>query len=153
MASPAREIEAVDEVYLGEVRKYGIDAQTPWWERWFFRAVFLPFVRFSFKRMHVPAHGAVDKDGRFSWVETVIVTFDKERALAACGDEFYCVRTYSPDASLPRESLQHKGHSYPNSVMPDRYRRCTFPLTSAPVVGLTHLAQEIETLSRKAADA
>ena len=165
MVSPARQLEASiiiedeeQEVFIGELRKYGVDKTTPWWERWFFRLIFLPFVRFAFKRMHIPAHGSVDTDGppqcpdcalpleghRFSWVETIIVTTDKHLADSASKDEFYCVRPYQRDDQLPEESLQHRGHVYPASIMPDRYRRRSYPITSIPVVYERQIAQLVE---------
>ena len=116
----------------------------------------LPFVRFAFNRMHIPAHGAIDRDGRFSWVETVIVTFDKELADTASQDEFYCVRRYPINSGLPEESVQYKGHKYPNSVMPDRYRRIDHSLTVKPTreieaerKAMAGLYQKVEGLGAK----
>jgi hypothetical protein len=121
----------VDELYLVTVRKYGLDANSPWWRRWYFRAVYLPFVRFSFKRMGIPACGSVDADGRFSWLEYITIATDEEAARARCDGEFYDFRKLPVNSSLPRESIQYKGHIYPHSTMPDRYRRRTFPTVTS----------------------
>jgi hypothetical protein len=116
-----------DLFYVG-VRKYGLDKDTPWWERWFFRAIYLPFVRFAFKRLHIPAQGTYHEDGSFSWVENIGVATDEQAARDMCEGEFYEVRPIPLNGALPKESIQYKEPSYPRAKSPGKYARRAFRL-------------------------
>lgn len=137
------------QVFVGDLRKYGLDEDTALWKRLFFKAVYLPFVRFSFKYVHIPAMGSIDCDGQMSWVETIIVTTDEDRANRASKDEFYCVRRYQMDKQIPEASLQCMGHHYPNSIIPDRYRRRVFPLTTKSMAEVIAEQKAIDTVSKR----
>lgn len=135
------------------VRKNGLDASTPWWQQAYFRFVWRPFLRFSFHVFRIPAPHKMNADGSFEFLEGIGIATDEEIAEAMCKDEFYRVAWLPVNTGLPRESLQqHKGHRYPRSTMPDRYRRRTFPLTVAPVAGLAELGREIDKLSKAVAE-
>lgn len=130
MACEQSEVTGVEELFYVGVRKYGLDASTPWWERWFFRGLYLPFVRLSFKYLHIPAQGSFYSDGSFSWVEHIGVATDEQSAREMCKGEFYVVHKLPVNGELPKESLQYKGHVYPKAMSPGRYRRRVFRFTA-----------------------
>src|SRR5688572_27996081 len=119
--------EQADLFYVG-VRKYGLDKGTPWRERLFFRAIYLPFVRCSFKWLHIPAQGTYHPDGSFSWVENIGVATSEDIAREMCKGKFYDIRPIPLNGSLPKESIQYKGDIYPRAMSPGRYRRKAFRL-------------------------
>ena len=142
------DVEEPAELFYVGVRKYGLDANTPWWERVFFRVVYLPFVRLSFRWLHIPAQGTLHEDGSFSWVEHIGIAADMKTAQEMCKGEFYVVHALPLNSGLPEDSLQYKGHVYPKSVVPDRYRRRTFPLTAQPLAHLAVLQQSVTKLRK-----
>lgn len=144
------EIEPADEMFYVGVRKYGLDATTPRWKQTFFRRVYLPFVRFCFKRLSIPAQGEIHADGSFSWVEHIGIATDRKTAEEMCKGEFYVIHTLPVNSPLPQESLQYKGQVYPKAVKPNRYNRRTFPLTAQPCDHLIALHQEIGKLRKVA---
>ena len=160
MVKPARQFELEplaepETITVGEVRKYGLDKTWPKWKHFFFRHFHLPYLRLCFK-FGIPALGSFDKDGRFSWVEPIIFTHNPDLAAVACQDEFYSVKTYNLDESMPLASVQVTRRRYPNSVMPDRYRRLVHPLTvkatrevEAERKALLGLYQKVEGLGAK----
>ncbi len=135
------EIPDVEEVKLVSQRKYNLDESRPWWEKVYFRLVWLPVVRFGFKRMHIAAPAAMKPDGTIELIEQQGVYLDEAVADAACENEFWSVKPLPFNVELDKKSFQHKGHRYPLSVMPDRYRRRTHPLTTVPVKAI-ELAQQ-----------
>jgi hypothetical protein len=88
-------------------------------------------------------------DGSIVLIEQQGVYFDKERAARTCENEFWTVKTLPIDIPLPKESVQYKGHRSPQSVMPDRYRRRTFP-APVPVHQLKQIERAFKTISEKA---
>lgn len=130
MVDPRELNSDVEELFYVGVRKYGLDESSPWWERWFFRLVYLPFVRFAFKWMHIPACSDLHPDGSVSWVEHIGIATDEQSAREMCKGEFYVVHSLPVNGSLPKESLQYKGHVYPGSKTPARYIRRVFRLTA-----------------------
>ena len=161
MVKPALQFELEplaepETITVGEVRKYGLDDTWPKWKHLFFRHIHLRYLRFCFKKLGIPALGSADKDGRFSWVEPIIFTHDADTAVAACQDEFYSVKTYNLDEQMPLASVQVTRRRYPNSVMPDRYRRLVHPLTvkskrevEAERKAMATLYQKVEGLGAK----
>lgn len=135
-------MEQTDLFYVG-VRKYGLDACSPWWEKLFFRAVYLPFVCFSFKWLHIPAQGTYHKDGSFSWVENIGVATSEEIAREMCQGEFYEVRPIPLNGCLPEESIQYKSPVYPRAKSPGKYARRAFRLEAVRRKDVAML-QEVE---------
>lgn len=159
------EVPEYDEIFLVSQRKYNLDASRPWWEKLFFWYLFLPFVRFAFKRMHVPAPGALEpchlcancltgldcSKPKVVLIEQQGVYFDEGVANERCEDQFWGVKTLPLNTDLPSASVQYKGHRAPKSLMPDRYRRRHFP---GVAIGTPHqvkeLTETLNTISRTA---
>jgi hypothetical protein len=123
------QIPETEEVTLVSQRKYNLDKECPWWEKLYFRLVFLPVVRFGFRWMHIAAPAAMRPDGTIELIEQMGVYSDPLRAASAVKNQYYCTKPLPFDVELDERSFQYKGHRYPLSVMPDRYRRRTHPLT------------------------
>ena len=138
----------VEELFHVTVRKYGIDADSPWWRRMFFRMVYLPFVRFAFRRFSIPAPERILKNGDFEWVEGIGIATDQEIAMEMCKGEFYRVAALPVNCALPERSFTYKGHVYPKSIVPDRYRRRTFPFALHPIADEKKLMQLNEQADR-----
>lgn len=119
----------IPEVILVSQRKYNLDENRPWWEKLYFRFVWMPVVRFGFKWMHIAGPAAMRPDGTIELIEQQGVYTDPLCAKSAMKNEFYCMKPLPLDTPLPETSFQYKGHRYPLSIMPDRYRRRTFPHT------------------------
>lgn len=124
------EIPELEEVSLVSQRKYNLDEGRPWWEKMYFKYVWMPVVRFGFKKMNIAAPAAMKADGTIELIEQQGVYTDPLRAKAALKNEYYCIKLLPLNVALPEKSFQYKGHKYPLSIMPDRYRRRTFPLTT-----------------------
>lgn len=123
----------VKNVYCVTQRKYSIDQHSPWWQRWFFRWVYLPFVRFAFKRMSIPAVDAIEIEGkveRLCWNEIQGIFTDKDKADLSCMGQFWCVRPIPLDLPLPDDTAQYGGHYYPRADRPDRFGKPSFRLVT-----------------------
>lgn len=123
-------VEQTEHVQVVTQRKYGLDETSPWWRKAFFRAVYLPFVRFSFKWIGIPAIDTKDASGEFCWHEIEGLFTDEEAAKLVCKGEFWKVTPLPLDAELPGESFQYGGRLYPQASQPRRYARQTFNLTA-----------------------
>lgn len=118
-------------MYHVSQRKYRIDKHCPWWQRAFFRWIYLPFNRFAFKYAHIPALDEVEIDGRkltFCWYEDEGIFDDNDRAEAACLGEFWRVKPMVKNRVYPPETAQRNGHRYPRAGKPDRYGKPQFAL-------------------------
>lgn len=147
-AHPAPTLE---HVYHVSQRKYNIDSRSPWWQRWFFRLIYLPFVRFSFKYVHIPAMDEVEINGKkitFCWYEDEGVFRDKDCAVNACLGEFWRVKPLPVDRVFPVETAQYNGHWYPRAGKPDRYVRPTFELVTTPRKQQEQILNEIARLRK-----
>lgn len=142
------DVDECNELFIVDVRKYQLDEGTPWYERAFFRAVYLPFVRFAHRYFHIPAQGTKHPDGSFSWVENIGIATSEAAAQEMCKGEFYKYTALPIDSGLPKESVHYKGHVYPNSIMPDRYRRRTFRYTPQPTEHLALLHESVTKLGK-----
>ena len=123
---------ALTEVHHVSQRKYNIDSRSPWWKRFFFRFVYLPFNRFAFTRLGIPAVDEVEIDGKkltFCWYEDEGVFEDADAAEAACLGEFWRVKRMDFNRVYPPETAQRNGHRYPRANKPDRYLKPTFDLS------------------------
>ena len=49
--------------------KYRIDPSEPWWRRWYFHLIWLPFARFSYLRVRMVPFERLEPDGSVSWKE------------------------------------------------------------------------------------
>lgn len=146
-----------DEITLVSLRKYANELDLRWWERLYLYFVWLPVVRFGFTHMHIAAPSAMAADGRIEFVEQVEVHIEESEAIAACKNDNHS--RFSPNrfsyknlpirVNLGDASVQYKGHHLPKSVMPDRYRRRTFP-APVPLHQLKELQQTFKTISEKA---
>lgn len=128
MPEASREPEII---YHVSQRKYNIDKRCPWWQKWFFRYVYLPFNRFAFRYMQIPAMDEVEIHGKkmtFCWYEDEGVFDDEHAAENACLGEFWRVKPLFKNRVYPTETAQHIGHRYPRAKKPDRYLKPTFAL-------------------------
>lgn len=154
------EIPEQEEISLVSLRKYANELDLRWWERWYLYALFLPVVRFGFKRMHIPAPSAMRPDGSIEFIEQIEAHFDEREATAACKSEKcsrfspsrYSVKQLPFGVRLPDPSVQYKPHRNPLSILPDRYRRRYFP-EPLETRHLAQLGHELDKLSRTLADA
>lgn len=148
-------------VFLVEVIKYGLDKGSQLWRRLYFRAVYLPFVRFSFTHMGIPAQTdgkvKIETDGagktvktiEFSWREGIGVFTDRHTADESCLGEFWPVTPLPFNGSNPEASIQ-TGQRFPKSHRPERHAVPTFAFAPAPVIDLQKLQKGIDKLSRVA---
>jgi hypothetical protein len=91
----------------------------------------MPFVRFAFKRMSIPAVDAVEIEGkveRLCWNEIQGIYTDKDRADLSCMGRFWCVRPIPLDLPLPDDTAQYGGHYYPRADKPERFGKPSFRL-------------------------
>lgn len=145
-AESAFEVPQTDEIYLVSQRKYNLDPSRPWWQKAYFRYIFLTFVRLSFRYAGIAAAGAIESDGTVVIIEQQKVCTTKADAEALCRsqNEFWSWKPLPVDTELPTQSVQYKGHHNPLSVIPDRYRRRTFPVTVAPEHQMREVKRNLE---------
>lgn len=153
VASPAEQLGSapdVDTLELVTVRKYGVDADSPWWRRLYFRAVHLPLQRFAFV-MKIPPMGELDKDGRFSWLEYIGIATDAETAKKMCEGEFYEHHPLPVNSSLPRESIQYSEQVYEKAERPHRFDRQVFPRVQSlkDIAAERTMLAQLDALSRR----
>lgn len=145
------ELPECDELHLVTLRKYASDLVLRWWERLFLHAVWLPVVRFGFKRMHIACPSAMKPDGTIEFLEEVGAYWEEEAAASACKDWRYGIKPFPVGITLPDSSVQYKGHKTPKSIMPDRYRRRSFPgVALGTRIQVAELTETLQTISRTA---
>jgi len=144
-------VEHSERLYHVAVRKNGLDADSPWWQRWYFRFIWRPFLRFSFKAFQIPAPHKMNADGSFTFLEGVGIATNLECADAMCKDECYRVAALPVNVGLPRESIQYEPHTYPRSRIPDRYKRRAFTYAATPTHQMADLKRTLENISKTAA--
>lgn len=143
------EIPEVEELALVSQRKYNLDEGRPWWETLYFRFVWLPVVRFGFNKMHIAGPAAYEPCGecagcaqKVACLRPVIVLIEQKalyseprdaERLCAQNNAFWSWKPLPLDAELPDQSTQYKGHRLPGALLPDRYRRPSFPLIAKPL--------------------
>lgn len=154
--TPSRplEIELPMPVFTVGQRKYNIDARCPWWERAFFRCVYLPFNRFAFHWFHIPAMDEVtvtEKKTTFCWYEDKGAFSTRERADAASKNEFDRIKPLYMDVEEPDESVMN-GYIQPRAKKPYRYAKPSFELVATPRKqlerGTAKLKHEVAKLNR-----
>lgn len=59
----------LDRVYRVFQWKYRVDDCEPWWRRWYFHLVWLPFARFSYLKVRMVPFERLEPDGSLSWKE------------------------------------------------------------------------------------
>lgn len=124
------------DVYKVSVWKWKPDASAPWWQRWYFRFVYLPFQNFSFGVMGIPSakEVTVESDERgnvrrtFSWYEDIAIFEDEERADRACLDEPYGYKRQPFNRMAPRDSAQYSGTVFPRKKDPRKWASPTLSL-------------------------
>lgn len=146
------EIPERDEIYIVSLRKYAARLHLSWYALLYLHLIWLPVVRFGFKRMGIACPSALRPDGSIEFFEEIGAYWNESEAKAACKDDNYSVKPFPLNITLPAESVQYKGHVTPRSILPDRYRRRYFP---GVVVGTATQAKELtetlKSLSRTAA--
>jgi hypothetical protein len=138
-----------DDLIMVDVIKYGLDEGSEWWRVLYFRWLFLPILRFSFKWFRIPMPDARDADGRVSWREGIGIATDEATAKAMCKDEFYRWTPLPVNSALPRESMQYKEQVYPRSTKQDRYLKPAFPLAAVRRTGIDGILGAIRTLDAR----
>ena len=139
------------EVWPVKARKYGLDDRSPWWQRWYFKFIYLPLLRFSFKRMGVPAMKEVIIDGKkitFSWWEDQGIFESEEQAQAACLGPMWSYKKLPLNRLLAKESSKYDGGDvYPRADKPERYIQPSFEVMSPRGLG-PQIKRELKKLSR-----
>lgn len=120
-------------VFKVSVWKTKPDANASWWQRWFYRFIYLPFQNFSITVMKIPpvkqvivesdAQGNVRKT--FGWFEDLAIVADEHQADNACltESEFY---TRLPFGRLmPEQSAQYEygAPTFPRRKEPRKWNR------------------------------
>lgn len=130
--------------------KHSPDAIAPWWERLYFRLIFRPFLRFSFRVFHVPTPDTLKADGSVSWFEHVGVFSTYLEADRACVTEFYVVTPLALGIPLPEQSCQRGGQTRPRATKPFRQIVPVFPLVPAQSRQLSELREKLQNISKVA---
>lgn len=137
-------------VWPVRARKYGLDDRSPWWQRWYFKWIYLPFLRFSFKRMKIPAVKELTIDGKrmtFCWWEDQGVFETREQAEAACLGPMWSYKKLPLNRLLAKESSNYDGEVYPRADKPLRYVEPSFEVMSPRGLG-PQIRKELKKLSR-----
>lgn len=67
--SPMGQERPLNRIYRVFQWKYRADSSEPWWRRWYFHWVWLPFARFSYLKMRMVPFERLEPDGSLSWKE------------------------------------------------------------------------------------
>lgn len=139
------------EVWPVRARKYGVDDRSPWWQRWYFKWTYIPFLRFSFKVMKIPAMKEITIDGKtitFSWWEDQGVFETREQAEAACLGPMWSYKKLPLNRLLAKESSHYNGGDiYPRADKPLRYVEPSFEVMSPRGLG-PQIRKELKKLHR-----
>ena len=139
------------EVWPVKARKYGVDERSPWWQRYYFKLIYLPFLRFSFKYVKIPAMKEVTIDGKkvtFSWWEDQGVFESKEQAEAACLGPRWSYKKLPFNRLLAKESAKYDGGDiYPRADKPDRFVRPSFEVMTPRTLS-DEINKSVKKLSR-----
>ena len=103
--------------------KYRIDASEPWWRRWYFHLVWLPFARFSCLKVGMVPFERLEPDGSLSWKEEQGYFTEEWRAAQEAAK--YPYGGYRSVALNACESplTCHSRSLFPNSKAQKHYRR------------------------------
>jgi hypothetical protein len=109
--------------------KWNLDDGAPWWQRWYFRLAYLPFLLFSYSIFKVPAVKEVlvesDAQGNvrrtFRWSEDEGIFEYEDQADAGCLGEHwgYCKLPFG--RLMPPDSAQYSGTIFPRKKNPKRW--------------------------------
>lgn len=112
------------------VWKDDIDPSAPWWQRFYFKQIYLRFLDLSFK-LGIPKtkevivesdeHGNVKRT--FQWFEDIASFDTEEQADAACLTERYGYMEIPHGRSAPFESAQLKGTVFPRKKNPRKWSK------------------------------
>lgn len=80
VASPTGQERLPSELFRVFQWKYKPDSCKPWWKRWYFHWIYLPFARFSYFKMDVVPFERLEPDGSLSWKEDEGYFYDRWRA-------------------------------------------------------------------------
>lgn len=130
-----REVEQPCEVWKVAQWKHDVDPTEPWWRRFYFHYVFLPFLNFSFK-LGIPAVKEVvvesDKKGRvrrtFRWFEDQAIYPTEEQANAGCLGERWGYTCLPFGRLMPPESAQYSGTIFPRKKGSRKWAKPTLSL-------------------------
>lgn len=114
--------------------KWGIDVGSPWWKRWYFKYIFLPFQSFSFK-LGIPTPKEVvvesDEQGRtrhtFRWWEDEGIFDDPDQADAGCLEEHWGYTNLPYGRLMPSESGQYGVTVFPRKKDPKKSHQWAKP--------------------------
>jgi hypothetical protein len=122
-------------IWKVSVWKDEIDPSSPWWQRAYFKYVYLLFQDFSFW-LGIPKTKEVvvesDKDGNvkrtYLWFEDIGSFDTEEQADAACLTERYGYKEQPHGLSAPFDSAQFKGTFFPRKKRPRKWAKPTLSL-------------------------
>lgn len=122
--------------------KQRLDRTAPVWKKLVFYGIYLPFVRFCYFRLHIPAISGIDRDGRCFWMEHEGGFTAEWQALQACERHGWFYHELPLDDAplaaatiIPTANQQH-----PTSPAWDRYAAANQPLQAA----LSRLDQRVQ---------
>ncbi len=124
--SAASQLSPREHVYLTRLWRSGLDEFASEFQKWFLEHVYLPFLRFSRKRVGIPAPAklTIHPDGTqtFEWFEDMGAYPVKSDADAACQDQYWMVKPLPLNTPLPERSMEYEpGASYPKAKAPSRF--------------------------------
>ena len=122
--------------------KYNVDG--PWWRRWYFRCVYLPFARFSFHVVRIVPVERIDPDGSLSWKEEQGVWLDcADAEREAAKYQFGGWRVVRFNAPESEGAIYGRSH-FPNSDQWHEYERSASKEQAAVARGLHDALNEAD---------
>ena len=109
------------DVFLVAQWKYELDSRCKWWQCWWFKYVFLPLVRFSFRYVKIPPVTEATAEGdkvTCSWYEIEGVFADRDAADLACLGRYWSYKPLPFGRLLPPESAQYGTTVFPRAKNP-----------------------------------
>lgn len=119
--SASRLPEVDQDVFLVAQWKFQLDARCNHWQRWWFKFVFLPLVRFSFNYVKIPPVTEVSIEGDktvCSWYEIEGLFLDEHQADLACLGRYWSYKRFPFGRLLPSESAQYGATVFPRAGNP-----------------------------------
>lgn len=139
-----------DTIYTVTQWKNELDSTYKWWQKAFYRFIYLPFQEFSLKRIKIPrATEVVIKGGEYSfrWWEVEGHFGSEHEADLACLTERYCYKDYPFGRPFPVLSGQvGNGPVFPRAKNPRKRLRPIMEMAIIPQKRVGILESEIARL-------
>lgn len=144
------------DVYSVFAWKDNLDSFYHWWQKAYFRFLFLPILRFSFRYFKIPSikqvtvkvtedsHGTKHTETTFAWFENQGIFEDESQAVTACIGPRYGYKRLPLNRSLPPDTLQYSGDVFPLAKKPNRAAKPVMELVATPRRKLERSAAELK---------